>query len=42
MTGLERALSASPLERAEPETEVGELSLQLEALCLGGQSFVLS
>jgi hypothetical protein len=41
-TGLERPLCASALEGAEPETEVGELSLESEALCLGGQSFVLS
>jgi hypothetical protein len=41
-TGLERAWRAFPLERAEPETEVGELSLQSEALCLGSQSFEMS
>jgi hypothetical protein len=41
-TGLERPLGASALESAEPKTEVGELALESEALCLGGQSFVLS
>jgi hypothetical protein len=41
-TGLERPLSTSTLESAEPETKVRELLLLPEALCLRGQSLVLS